>query len=319
MAKKKIIKSEGLNSGEPLEPVNAVAETLMNDTTPAIEDQTNIPNLETNPMEVHHHAHDPAAPHHKKNWKSYFWEFLMLFLAVFCGFMAEYQLEHKIEKDRAKELAKSFYQELKNDSITAALKVNNRIKQEAALGYMIAYFKDSTLTEVPKAFALNFEYGISFLSPSQFEPRTVMLDQLRNSGSLRYFKNDEFQTLTGDLTVAIKNIYHRQGLENENRFQYINPIVIKHYDYDYNEALRKDGRTIFEVTEEYEKSDTIIPFHIKNIDKVDRESIVSILSFYKANVVSSTRQIHIQKYIDINAKLLQILRKEYHLTLNQTP
>ncbi len=23
-------------------------------------------------MEVHHHAHNPAEPHHKKNWKSYF-------------------------------------------------------------------------------------------------------------------------------------------------------------------------------------------------------------------------------------------------------
>lgn len=44
-------------------------------------------------MEVHHHPHDPAAPHHKKNWKSYFWEFLMLFLAVFCGFLAENQRE----------------------------------------------------------------------------------------------------------------------------------------------------------------------------------------------------------------------------------
>ena len=38
------------------------------------------PNRETEKMEVHHHAHHEG----KKNWKSYFWEFLMLFLAVFC-------------------------------------------------------------------------------------------------------------------------------------------------------------------------------------------------------------------------------------------
>jgi hypothetical protein len=31
-------------------------------------------------MEVHAHSHS----HGKKNWKAYFWEFLMLFLAVFC-------------------------------------------------------------------------------------------------------------------------------------------------------------------------------------------------------------------------------------------
>ena len=57
----------------------------------------------------------------------------MLFLAVFCGFLAEYQLEHKIEKDRASELAKSFYEELKGDSVNVAMKVKSRIKQEKAL------------------------------------------------------------------------------------------------------------------------------------------------------------------------------------------
>ena len=41
---------------------------------------------ETEDMEVHHHAHHE---HGKKNWKSYFWEFLMLFLAVSLGFYAE--------------------------------------------------------------------------------------------------------------------------------------------------------------------------------------------------------------------------------------
>jgi hypothetical protein len=74
-------------------------------------------------MEVHAHSHTP-----RKKWTHYFWEFIMLFLAVFCGFLAEYQLEHKIERDRAKELAKSFYEELKSDSVTAGIKVTNRLK-----------------------------------------------------------------------------------------------------------------------------------------------------------------------------------------------
>lgn len=259
-------------------------------------------------MEVHAHSHTA-----RKKWTHYFWEFLMLFLAVFCGFMAEYQLEHKIEKDRAKELAKSFYQELKNDSITAGVKIKNRLKQEAALTYMIKCFKDSSLTNVPKEFALNFLYGINFLSPSLFEPRTIMLDQLRNSGSLRYFKNEEFQNLTGDLTVAIRNLYHRQDIEGENRFQYINPIVIKHYDYDFDAEMKKGGKNIFEGTISYEKSNEIVPFRLNEADKTDRKSVVNILSFYKENVVGPTRQIHIQKYIEVNARLLQLLRKQYHL------
>ena len=71
-------------------PTNNI-EKFEDDIIPTEELETSNPTQETQNMEVHHHAHDPAEPHHKKNWKSYFWEFLMLFLAVFCGFLAEYQ------------------------------------------------------------------------------------------------------------------------------------------------------------------------------------------------------------------------------------
>jgi hypothetical protein len=301
--------SEQLNNPSTEEPIVPAAEK----STEAEQQQTTNYKPETEDMEVHHHAHDPAAPHHKKNWKSYFWEFLMLFLAVFCGFLAEYQLEHKIERDRAKELAKSFYEELRNDSVTAALKVTSRIKQEAALGYLVHYFKDSSLTNVPKAFAINFEFGISFRTPTIFEPRTMMLDQLKNSGSLRYFKNETLQQLVGDLTVAIRNIYDRQDLETQQRLQYINPIIINHYDYDFDAVMKKNGKTIFEGIQQYEKSGEIVPYSINQVEKLDREAITNQLNFYLGNVVSSTRQVHIQKYIDINAALLKLLRKEYHI------
>ncbi|MDN3676892.1 hypothetical protein QWY90_06170 [Flavobacterium paronense] len=273
--------------------------------------ETDNLNQEKETMEVHHHAHDPAAPHHKKDWKAYFWEFLMLFLAVFCGFLAEYQLEHKIEKERANELAKNFYEELLNDSITAQIKIKNRSKQEEALKYAALYFKDSTLTNVPKKFALAFEYGISFRSPSQFEPRTIILDQLRNSGSLRYFKNDDFQKLTGDLTVAIRNIADRQDLEGRVRMEHINPIIFNHYDYDFDTAVKQLGPNVFEGVQNYEKSNQVIPFHLNSMDKLDRQHIVNILNFFRGNVVSSTRIIHIQKYIEVNTELLKVLRKEY--------
>ena len=92
---------------------------------------------ETENMEVHHHAHDPAAPHHKKNWKSYFWEFLMLFLAVFCGFMAEYQLEHKIERDRAKKYMYDMVENLKYDTI----RYNRNLRTNEILGKQLDSFR----------------------------------------------------------------------------------------------------------------------------------------------------------------------------------
>src|SRR5436190_1122130 len=186
-------------------------------------------------MEVHHHSHSS-----RKKWIHYFWEFLMLFLAVFCGFLAEYQLEHKIEKDRAKELAKSFYEELKTDSANAVVKVQNRIKLEKGMKYLIKYFKSGDLSNVPKEFVLSFEYGINFRSPSLFEPRTVILDQLKNSGSLRYFKNNRLQQLIGDLTVVIKNIY------GSNLISYTRITFIQKY-MDLNAELLKELRKEYRI------------------------------------------------------------------------
>ena len=266
-------------------------------------------------MEVHHHAHTGAPDSHrgKKKWTHYFWEFLMLFLAVFCGFLAEYQLEHKIEKDRAKELAKNFYQELKEDSATAVIKIKNRIKQEEAITYLIAFFKDSSLTNVSKKFTINFLYGILFRSPSIFEPRVIILEQLKNSGSLRYFKNAEFQRLVGDLTVTIKNIYDRQELESRQRAQYIDPLIINHYDYDFDTRLKSGDNTIFTAVEKYETNNEIVPYQINGAGKLEREKTINVLSFYKANVISSTRTTFLQKYMEINTKLLNELRKEFYL------
>ena len=64
-------------------------------------------------MEVHHHAH-----HDKKNWKSYFWEFLMLFLAVTLGFFVENQREHLVEHRREKEYMISMLEDLSADTMT---------------------------------------------------------------------------------------------------------------------------------------------------------------------------------------------------------
>jgi len=262
-------------------------------------------------METHaQHLH--KAP--SKGWKHYFFEFLMLFLAVFCGFLAENYREEKLEMHRANELAQSFYAELKNDSAVAVVKVNNRIRQEKALKYLIQYFSDSNLTNVSKTFAINFEYGINFRTPGLFEPRNAMLEQLKNSGSLRYFKNNELQELIGDLAVAIRNINDRQSLETTVRIAWLNPILARHHDYVFWEAITKETTVPFDkALADYEKSDTIIPFHVRGLDKLDREEVKGYVAFYLYNAITSTRQFHIQRYIDLNAKLLSVLRREYNL------
>src|SRR4029453_2699768 len=101
---------------------------------------------QTKQMEVHHHGH----VHSQKKWKEYLFQFFMLFLAVFCGFLAEYQLEHVIEHQREKEFAKALYAELLDDSTAAAEKLSRRLEKEKDMDYLSSYFKDSSLTDLPK-------------------------------------------------------------------------------------------------------------------------------------------------------------------------
>lgn len=140
-----------------------------------------------------------------------------------------------------------------------------------------------------------------------FEPRTVVLEQLKNSGSLRYFKNNELQKLIGDISVAIYNINDRQAIESGYRESYITPLLIKHYDAGFESAtIQFGGKNLFENMLEYEKRDTIIPFRLKKVEVFDAEEAGNILGFFGI-LCRGSRTIHFQKYIDVNTELLKML------------
>lgn len=65
-------------------------------------------------MEVHH----PHHPSHKKNWKEYILEFVMLFTAVTLGFFAENLREHTIIKERLEQNKIAILKDLKQDALT---------------------------------------------------------------------------------------------------------------------------------------------------------------------------------------------------------
>jgi hypothetical protein len=144
---------------------------------------------ETENMEVHHHAHNPAEPHHKKNWKSYFWEFLMLFLAVFCGFLAEYQLEHKIEKDRELQFIKSLTTDLQDDIISLNIVI---VKEHQGIKSL------DTLMDLLNNPQLAKQHGDQLYFAARTGPRSNpfannsrTFDQLKNSGGFRLIRNTQ--------------------------------------------------------------------------------------------------------------------------------
>ncbi len=257
-------------------------------------------------MEVHHHSHSS-----RKKWTHYFWEFLMLFLAVFAGFLAENEREHYVEDQRAKVLARNLYKELYADSIAVQQKISLRNTKESECAYFIDYVKDSNLIKLSTRFYPAFTW--TFLQSTQllFEPNDGILNQLRNSGELRYFKNSELQASIGKLSVSIANIRSRNEKEYGFIEFYLRPFSIKHYDFSWYEAFIQKGQiTLIDALKE--KRETQFAGNIVNIDGFKRKEAENTASYYLL-MLRGTRQAHYTPYTILNHQLLEILRKEYQL------
>ncbi|HET9744288.1 MAG TPA: hypothetical protein VFP97_01165 [Chitinophagaceae bacterium] len=195
-------------------------------------------------MEVHHHSHlasgethaaDPGIHRGRKKWTHYFWEFLMLFLAVFCGFLAENQREHFVEAHRAKEYAKGLLSDMRLDTgeLRRGIYVTNLTI--SAIDSIVANAKKSSnKNSVPSA----VYYYSRFISYSfRIDWSRSTLDQLIQSGNLRYFRNK-------DLVSLINSYYYFQGLiaaqnqidagHRDKTMELRNGILINSYYVDYS-------------------------------------------------------------------------------------
>jgi hypothetical protein len=191
-------------------PTNNQSENPPDEIIPNTDTETINSIQESENMEVHHHAHDPAAPHHKKNWKSYFWEFLMLFLAVFCGFLAEYQLEHKIEREREKQYVQSLMNDLNTDviNIDSVQKQNILVNQRGDSLFLLL-----TLQDYSKSTNSIYYNGRTFSTSVFFTLTDGTIKQLNNSGGLRLIKKKNVV----DSLQAYQNMYSKISIFQDLR------------------------------------------------------------------------------------------------------
>jgi len=264
--------------------------------------------LKSENMETHaHHLHKAPG---NKFWH-FFFEFLMLFLAVFCGFLAENLRENYVENERAIELAKNLYNEIFADSINIQQKIEIRKKKESECAYFIAYVKDSSLTTLSDRFLPAFSWAFVQTIQIYFEPSDGILNQLRNSGELRYFKSPELQAAVGKLSVAIANVRNRHDREITMLEMYIRPFTLKFYDFSWYETFSQHGK--FDLyTALNQKENALVKGKIANLDKFNRLEAENLASYYLLSLRATLIGPY-TRYADINHQLLQILRKEYHL------
>jgi len=187
-------------------------------------------------MEVHHSHHAS----HTKKWTSYLLEFLMLFLAVFLGFVAENIREHVVEKRRAKEYAIGLLTDMKKD----VAELDQSISYDSATAVMI----DSLVHFITK---VNIQsnsgqfYWLFRMASGLYitDWNKATINQLINSGSLRYFTNAElvnklntYNTLASTLSSMQQTISNRR----DRTLIYSDQIFIPEYLLLYTQFSSED-------------------------------------------------------------------------------
>jgi hypothetical protein len=258
-------------------------------------------------MEIHAHSHTPG-----KKWNHYFWEFLMLFLAVFSGFLAENQREHYVEQKRAREYAKSLLNDLRRDTSEIRLGIHWAEFTMSSIDSLVSIAaKDRVTKDAPG----NFYYHSAFLCRSFIiDWSRSTLDQLIQSGSLRYFRNKKLVDMINQYYLSQNYINETNHLDLDKRDKVIEVR---------NHILQSRYYTIFGKMNLWEEEyghrpspllDSLITQRLplqmdaeKEIDEfinhiIDRKTFLGIVakSYYPFSN-------------DLAIEIIQTLTKEYHL------
>ena len=259
------------------------------------------PTSEIKDMEVHHHTH-PA--HGKKNWKSYFWEFLMLFLAVFCGFLAENQREHLIEHKREKVYMVSMLEDIRAD--TAMLNLMHTTFSGIAkhIDSLIPLLQPGDIMEKNAAQIYQHQIWLTLFARWRYSDRTI--SQLKNSGNFRLIRKQS----VSDLIIAYDG-YVKSYVDNMQG-EYVLPLWRA-----MNEAsvdIFKSGvvRKKFNTSSWYDTPIQLpeAPFFITG-EKYTLQKFANRLNQYALAI--EWGNINIKNALGQAVKIDSLIKKEYHL------
>ncbi len=260
-------------------------------------------------MEVHAHSHTE-----RKKWTHYLWEFLMLFLAVFCGFLAENIREHIVEHSRAKEFSKTLVKDLQND--TAAIHSQNKSAETyiTIADSLLSLSKSSLEGHNASRFSFYTRF-VYWTQPINWNRATF--EQIKNSGSLRYFKNYQllekmmkYDAVINDIQAEARNHEIRGNL----LLNQINVIIDPAYHHELSKYFLWSLDTMSKKTME-----TLYAINSGSLEN-KRNEIRELLNMTIVQQRNLRRDINVTwKQAEMLAnELISDLKKEYHLS-ERTP
>ena len=291
---------------EPIDsPPNAQSKNPSEEIIPTRDTDTINPNQESENMEVHKHPHHVT---HKKKLGEYLLEFLMLFLAVFLGFLAEYQLEHVIEKQRARDFALSLHRDLVTDTAIFNRTIERLEICTKKIDTLVGILSNTKEAQ-KKVSSIYYLSAYAFIFPIS-TPTESTLQQLLNSGSLRYLKDnllvDSIKIYNNSIQLfknfsAITSSFTTEFRKNQLLVIEINPVL------EFLEESLISDNTAKNISDTAFFSNrqllTTEPLQLK-----EYANWCALKKFYLTNTIVFYKKLHLQA-----AAVLQLLNKQYHL------
>jgi hypothetical protein len=185
-------------------------------------------------MEVHAHSHTP-----RKKWTHYFWEFLMLFLAVTLGFFVENQREHYIEHQRAKVYAASMKANLQVDREELNQIVYRGTYATNYVDTFLSLLAANDITKIPTGKL--YWYGLFGGYLRGFQSNDATFQQMKSSGSLRYFSNSTLEQHISNYDQMMRSIQVLTEIDQQVRLE-VRKLRGKIFDFKYNDAANNIAR-----------------------------------------------------------------------------
>jgi hypothetical protein len=246
-------------------------------------------------MEVHAHTHTA-----RKKWTHYFWEFFMLFLAVFAGFLAENQREHFVEHQREKQYAQSLYSDLKLDTGRLGFIRSIKLWKGKKLDSLKIILTGDSLRE-----KTNYVYYYSLFVNfnHKFYTQDATIQQLRNAGTLRYFKGIQLYNSIASY-YKMCSFYLDREVEQENQVAYPTELIAKIFD---TRILMENFYVKPNIWD-----NAVMPGGNPQLLSTDKQLINHYYLFISNKKWGNDVSLLFLNYIEENAKsLMTLLKKEY--------
>jgi hypothetical protein len=234
----------------------------------------------------------------------------MLFAAVSLGFLAENYREEQNEERQAVELAYSLYNDVYEDSIRIVDFKETKFRQ------MATYDSLRELLSTPNwknRMDELYRMHTALMVRQSFSPREGTIQQLKNSGGLRYFKDTALVNRIEHYEAAKQVIRIRVDREQTLMFNFLDPLIIRFIDMDaidrnqtfYGSIVGTPTNGDFRKLNPYPKNTRLL--HENEFDPIYYQNIFSLLNVNR----STDSRVFAEVTINTAKELRAYLREKF--------